>query len=154
MQSSSGAAAITVVRLEPGDQAGWRRLYDGYAEFYRVPMTDEKAATVWSWLLDPNHAVKGFLAKINGNAVGLAHIREMPRPLHGKYGGFLDDLFVAPEARGSGAAHALFDAMKDLARERGWDSIRWITAENNYRARAVYDRVAAKTQWLTYEIKL
>ena len=32
--------------------------------------------------------------------------------------------------------------------------IRWITAEDNYRGRAVYDRVAVKTKWLTYEIKL
>ena len=117
-------------------------------------MTDDKAAVVWSWLMDPGHVVKGFLAKANDSLVGLAHIREMPRPLHGKYGGFLDDLFVAPEARGTGAVEALYDAMKQLARERGWDSVRWITAENNYRARAVYDRVATKTQWVTYEIKL
>ena len=154
VSTSAQRASVTVVRPEPADQEAWRRLYNGYAEFYRVPMTDDKAAVVWSWLMDPDHVVKGFLAKANGSVVGLAHIREMPRPLHGKYGGFLDDLFVAPEARGTGAVEALYDAMKQLARERGWDSVRWITAENNYRARAVYDRVATKTQWVTYEIKL
>lgn len=154
MESGSNPASVVVSRPEPADEAAWRRLYDGYAAFYRVPMTDEKARLLWSWLMDPDHVVKGFLARSNGAVVGLAHVREMPRPLHAKYGGFLDDLFVVPEARGTGAADALFEAMTQLARDRGWDSIRWITAENNYRARAVYDRVAAKTQWLTYEIKL
>jgi hypothetical protein len=32
--------------------------------------------------------------------------------------------------------------------------IRWITADDNYRARAVYDRLGERTKWLTYDIKL
>jgi hypothetical protein len=32
--------------------------------------------------------------------------------------------------------------------------IRWITADDNYRARAVYDRVATRTKWVTYDLKL
>ena len=31
---------------------------------------------------------------------------------------------------------------------------RWITADDNYRARTLYDRVAKKTAWNTYEITL
>jgi hypothetical protein len=30
--------------------------------------------------------------------------------------------------------------------------IRWITAENNYRARGVYDRLATRTNWVTYDL--
>ena len=76
------------------------------------------------------------------------------RPLAASTGGFLDDLFVTPEARGSGAAQALIDAVATIGRDRGWTVLRWITADDNYRGRAVYDRVADKTRWLTYEIKL
>ena len=89
-----------------------------------------------------------------GRPVGLAHFRPFARPLAASIGGFLDDLFVAPEARGSGAAQALIEAVAARGRERGWTVIRWITAEDNYRGRSVYDRVAQKTKWLTYEIKL
>ncbi len=32
--------------------------------------------------------------------------------------------------------------------------MRWITAEDNYRGRSVYDRVALKTSWITYNIKM
>ena len=53
-----------------------------------------------------------------------------------------------------GAADALIQAVADIARERGWSLLRWITAENNYRARGVYDRLAQRTDWVTYDMKL
>jgi hypothetical protein len=43
--------------------------------------------------------------------------------------------------------------LAQLGRQRGWSVIRWITAEANYRARAVYDRKAGRTKWLTYDLK-
>lgn len=45
--------------------------------------------------------------------------------------------FVEPAARGSGAAQALLGALRGEARLRGWSVVRWITAEDNYRARAM-----------------
>jgi hypothetical protein len=30
--------------------------------------------------------------------------------------------------------------------------MRWITAENNYRGRGVYDKLSDKTQWVTYQM--
>ena len=38
-----------------------------------------------------------------------------------------------------------------MARERGWSVVRWITADDNYRGRGVYDRVAKRTMWITYD---
>jgi GNAT superfamily N-acetyltransferase len=146
---------ITVVPLAPGHRAAWEELYAGYAAFYRVEQTPAMRSTVWGWLFDAAHEVEGAVALGPGGAViGLAHFRPFARPLAASTGGFLDDLFVAPEARGSGAAQALIEAVAERGRERGWTVLRWITAEDNYRGRAVYDRVADKTRWLTYEIKL
>ena len=116
------------------DKAEWRVLFDGYADFYSVVMTDTIADTVWGWLHDPNHVLEGLLTRdANGAAVGIAHIRACPRPLGGSEVGFLDDMFVHPEARGSGAADALFAALKDHADSRGWAVIRWITQHFNDR---------------------
>jgi hypothetical protein len=39
-------------------------------------------------------------------------------------------------------------------KQRGWTVIRWITAEDNYRALSLYDKVADKTKWATYDLKL
>ena len=139
----------------PEHRAAWDRLYAGYAEFYKVEQTAEMRGRVWSWLMDPAHAVKGFLAQDTAGApIGLAHYRPFQRPLMASTGGFLDDLFVDPAHRGSGAAKALIDAVAEEGRKRGWGVIRWITAEDNYRARGLYDRLAAKTRWTTYDIKL
>ena len=149
------SAGITVVPVAAEHRAAWEELYAGYAAFYRVEQTAAMRATVWGWLFDPAHEVDGLVALgPSGAVVGIAHYRPFARPLAASVGGFLDDLFVAPEARGSGAAQALIDGVAERGRERGWTVIRWITAEDNYRGRAVYDRVAEKTRWLTYEIKL
>jgi len=36
--------------------------------------------------------------------------------------------------------------------ERGWALVRWITRDNNYRARGLYDRLALRSDWITYEM--
>ena len=87
-----------------------------------------------------------------GEIQGLAHLREWVRPLRGVKCGYLDDLFVDPEHRGSGVVDALYDAMRAIAVERGWPVIRWTTADDNYRARAVYDKLATRTTWITYDM--
>jgi GNAT superfamily N-acetyltransferase len=86
-----------------------------------------------------------------GRAVGLAHYRPYARPLRGGYGGFLDDLFVDPAMRGKRIADALIEAVAAIGREKGWGLIRWITADDNYRGRGVYDRLATRTMWITYD---
>jgi ribosomal protein S18 acetylase RimI-like enzyme len=136
------------------DKPDWARLYAGYAAFYKVEQTDAMRDTVWGWLMDPTHTTEGLVAEQDGCVIGLAHYRAFARPLSASTGGFLDDLFVDPAARGSGAAEALLQALAAEGRNRGWTVIRWITAEDNYRARGLYDRVADRTKWVTYDIRL
>lgn len=135
------------------DRPAWDRLYSGYAEFYKTEQSAAMRDTVWAWLLDPDHPVEGLLAETeDGGVVGLAHFRPYPRPLHAAWCGYLDDLFVDPAHRGSGAADALLARLREIARERGWPIVRWTTADDNYRARGKYDQVAARTTWITYDM--
>ncbi len=134
------------------DRAEWEALYRGYAEFYEMPMNEEILGHLWGWLMDPEHEVEGLVAGLDGELVGLAHFRRMPSPLRGRDVGFLDDLFVSPSARGSQIGGALLDRLAQIARERGWPAVRWITQDHNYRARTLYDRVATKTLWNWYEM--
>lgn len=147
-------AELLIRPVAAPDRTGWDRLYQGYADFYRVSQTEAMRDRVWDWLHDPDHEVSGMVAEAGGTLVGLAHYRPYARPLSASTGGFLDDLFVAPDARGSGAGEALIGAVKAEGRRQGWTVIRWITAEDNYRARARYDRLATRTQWVTYDIRL
>lgn len=142
-------------RPETPDRADWDRLYAGYAAFYGVQQTQAMRDRVWHWIHDHQHEVEALVAEdSSGRLVGLAHFRPFARPLSASIGGFLDDLFVDPQVRGKGVARALISAVTDEGQRRGWSVIRWITAEDNTRARALYDRIADATHWKTYDIRL
>jgi GNAT superfamily N-acetyltransferase len=144
--------SVRPIRAE--DEARWRELSAGYSAFYAIDQTEEMASRVWGWLLDPAHEVEGIVVVDEGGTVqGLAHFRDYPRPSTASVGGFLDDLFVDPAARGEGAADALLAELRRIGGERGWTVIRWITADDNYRARSKYDQVAVRTPWITYDME-
>jgi GNAT superfamily N-acetyltransferase len=146
---------ITVRPISASDHEAWSALYAGYADFYQVVQTPDMRDTVWSWLMDGAHEVNGFIAVGDaGDALGLAHYRPFSRPLSASVGGFLDDLFVTPSARGHDVSKLLIAAVVEVAKERNWSVVRWLTAENNYRARSSYDKVATRTNWTVYDIKL
>ncbi|NMM25095.1 MAG: GNAT family N-acetyltransferase, partial [Phycicoccus sp.] len=117
--------SFTVGPPGPEDHARWRELYRGYADFYQEPVSDEQLDRVWSWITDPDHDVKALLVRdATGTPIGLAHYRPYFRPLAAAVAGHLDDLFVEPDARGTGAVDALFDGLRTIARQRGWSKIR------------------------------
>ena len=146
---------LTIRPPHAADRAAWDALYQGYAHFYQVEQTPEMRDRVWAWLLDAAHESQCLMAFDEaGQAIGLAHFRAFARPLSATTGGCLDDLFVDPAARGAQAGTQLINAIKAYGAQKNWSVIRWITADNNYRARAGYDRIATRTAWITYDIKL
>ncbi|MFY0648329.1 GNAT family N-acetyltransferase [Sulfitobacter geojensis] len=143
---------ITTRPLKATDRAEWDNLYQGYATFYKVEQTADMRDRVFGWLMDAEHTSNGIVAEnADGRLVGLTHYRPFVSCLGARTNCFLDDLFVDPAARGSGAADALIKAVADVARENGWPVVRWITADDNYRGRGVYDKLATRTMWVTYD---
>ena len=139
--------------LHQDDRRAWERLYRGYAEFYCVETNDNKLATLFGWLMDPAHPCTGLVAEdAEGRLIGLAHYREMPSPLRGENVGFLDDLFVDPASRGGQVGEAMLRYLDGIAEQEAWAVMRWITRDNNYRARNMYDRLAHRSDWITYEM--
>lgn len=144
---------ITVNHLSKDDRQDWQRLYEGYAAFYKMPMNDDILNQAWEWIF--NETIYCIIAKDDsGHGIGLMHFRAKPSPLRGKMVGFLDDLFVEPEARGKGTVEALFEMLKAEGQKHNWPSISWITGDDNYRGRGVYDKIAKKTAWNTYQLEL
>lgn len=139
----------------PEEREAWRLLFESYQRFYKMPENPAVADTVWEWIHDPAQPTECLLARTAADGVvGLAHFRDLPRPLSGSKAGFLDDLFVAETVRGNGIADALIAAVTAEGKQRGWSWLRWFTAEDNYRARGFYDRVAKLTPWKTYQIDI
>jgi hypothetical protein len=54
---------ITISTPVAADKADWRRLYDGYTAFYKMPASDEIADRVWGWINDPAHGVEALVAR-------------------------------------------------------------------------------------------
>jgi GNAT superfamily N-acetyltransferase len=140
----------------PEDREAWADLFVSYCDFYERPSTAAQRERVWGWI--EAGTICCLLAIPAGStrepAVGLAHVRPTPSPLRATFTGYLDDLFVAPAARGTGAFDALVGGIRALAGERGWETVRWITAADNARAQAAYERVATRTEWVTYQLDI
>ena len=136
------------------DKEQWEKLYKSYADFYKVEMNDKILQIVWKWLHDKSHEVNGLVYEVDGNIVGLAHYRRMPSPLRGQDIGFLDDLFVDPEHRGQRIGEKLINKLKEISKSKRWNLVRWITREDNLRAKSLYNRISEKTTWDVYELKL
>ena len=139
--------------LDHKDKGKWKKLYNAYADFYNLPMNSGILDTLWDWILDDNHIVNGICYELEGNIVGIAHYRTMPRPIKGQYIGFLDDLFVEPEFRGQQIAQKLISHLKSLSKANNWDGIRWITHSSNKTAKNLYDKIANNTGFELYELK-
>jgi len=140
-------------KLEKKDRENWAKLYNGYADFYKVPMNTGILDTIWSWIQDESHAVNAICFELEGEIVGIAHYRTMPRPIKGQYIGFLDDLFVEPEFRGQKIAQKLIGHLKSLSKANNWSGIRWITHTSNKNAKKLYDKIANNTGFELYELK-
>jgi len=62
---------------------------------------------------------------------------------------------VLSAARGRGHADALIEATADVGRRHGAPAVTWLTAPDNHRAQAVYDRVGGRpAPFLEYELEV
>lgn len=138
----------------PGDEAAWRRLWEGYLRFYEASVPEAVTATTWRRILDPESPIFARIAAHDGVAAGFAVcvLHEgtwVTAPIC-----YLEDLFVDPAVRGEGAATSLIQDLIDLGRARGWSRLYWHTRMGNATARRVYDRFAETDDFVKYQIDL
>jgi GNAT superfamily N-acetyltransferase len=143
--------AISIRRLELRDEAHWRDMWRGYLDFYRETLDEEVTAATFARLCDGSGSLLGLVA-VGGNddPVGLAHLVFHPSTWSRTTYCYLEDLFVARAARGSGVGRALIEAVYAEADHRGSTNVYWHTQEFNAPARSLYDTVAHRT-FIVYE---
>ena len=105
-------------------------------------------------ITDPSQGAV-FIARDGDKTVGVATLDWKWSSLKGARIGYLEDLFVDPDARGSGIADALIQICADRCRELGMPALEWLTAPDNHRAQKVYNRTGAEAgTYVEYDLDL
>jgi GNAT superfamily N-acetyltransferase len=144
-----------IVRVAAGDVDDVLPLLRGYCEFYEVAQSDVALRALCDTLLaHPETAGIQLLARdAQGAAVGFATVYWTYSTLSAGPIGLMNDLYVAPLARGGGVGRALIDACAAECADRGVGELEWFTAPGNKRAQAVYDRtLATREDWVSYSL--
>lgn len=126
----------------------------GYCAFYgTAPGDDALERLARACLADPVATGTQLLARDgDGTAIGFATVFWTWSSTRAAPIALMNDLYVAPEGRGSGVGRALIDACAALAAERGVTWLEWETAPDNHRAQRVYDATPAdRSEWVAYD---
>lgn len=144
--------SVTVRPLGPDDEEAWKPLWRAYLAFYETELPDEVYSVTFQRLTDPARPAQfGLIAEHEGHAVGLVHVIVHPHNWRIEDVCYLQDLFVAPPARGSGAGRALIEAVYAAADAMGAPTVYWMTQEFNHAARQLYDRIGKVTPFIKYQ---
>ncbi len=148
----------TITTVTEADLPDLLPLMRGYCDFYEVDPSDERLlALAHALIADPERDGVQLIGREarSGRALGFATIYWSWQTLAAGRIGVMNDLYVRPDARGSGLADALILSCADRAREHGALSLVWETALDNHRAQRVYERIGARaSRWLSYELPL
>jgi GNAT superfamily N-acetyltransferase len=142
---------LTIRPLRASDEADWRRLWAGYLAFYETTLPEQVYATTFARLLDPARPQQNALvAEQGGRLVGLVHYIYHAHNWRLEDVCYLQDLYVAPETRGTGAGRALIEAVYAAADANGTPAVYWLTQDFNTTARQLYDRIAKVSPFIRY----
>jgi len=155
----SAESGLPLVRpVTSADFARWLPLWEGYNAFYgRSGATALPAEITWStWqrFLDPAEPVHALVAERDTRLLGLTHYLYHRSTIHIELVCYLQDLFTAESARGSGIGRALIEAVAVRARAAGATRVYWLTHETNHTARQLYDKLAANSGFIVYRKQL
>lgn len=142
--------AVSVRLVGSGERAAWEPLWTGYLAFYETTLPRATYDATWARLHDPREPMFLLGAYVEGALLGIVHyLYHRSCWSVGDYC-YLQDLFVAPQARGHGLGRALIEAVYAAARADGASRVYWLTHETNATGRALYDKLADRPGFIVY----
>ena len=137
----------------PSDEFAWRQLWRGYCDYYKAQISEEVTSRTWKRILDPDSAVMCVVAEVEGQVYGFANCVVHENTWETQAVCYLEDLFVAPAARGHGIGRSLLEWLRNAMRAEGWARLYWVTREDNTTARKLYDEFARADDFVRYVIR-
>jgi ribosomal protein S18 acetylase RimI-like enzyme len=150
----AGVFEIRAMRAQDFD--AWLPLWIGYQRFYGIELSDAVTQATWARLLDSKEPVCGAIAREGSEqrAAGLAHWLYHRSTWSVQDDCYLNDLFVDPMRRRQGLARELIKHATEAARAAGCGQIYWLTHQTNETAIALYEKLAERTGFLDFRIRL
>ncbi len=142
--------SVEIKTIEEKDFDVWLPLWKGYQRFYEVSIPESVTSETWARLLDPVQPMHAALAMVGDHAAGLVHAFYHRSTWATDDDCYLQDLFVAPDARGRGIGRALIEHVCTHAKSRGASRVHWLTHETNHTAMRLYDSVADRSGFVQY----
>jgi len=105
-------------------------------------------------LFGPDPAAGCQVAELDGRVVGFALWYRSFSTWLGKPGLWLEDLYVRPDARGTGIGKALLGSLAQICLERGWPRFEWWVLDWNTPAHGFYRSLGAKPEdeWTVWRV--
>ena len=146
-------AAVAVVR--EADLPELLPVLRAYCDFYDAEPGDWELLRMSRALIaDPEREGLQLIARdVTGDVIGFATIFWTWSTLSASRIAVMNDLFVAPAARGRGIGEALIAACLERCHEHAATFLSWQTARHNHRAQRLYERLGARREeWLDYSL--
>jgi GNAT superfamily N-acetyltransferase len=105
-------------------------------------------------IFSEHSSTKAIICEKDGNPIGFAVYFFNYSTWLGKHGLYLEDLFVSPSERGSGAGKALLKHLAGIAIANDCGRFEWNVLDWNKPAIAFYESLGAKpkSEWLGYQL--
>lgn len=146
---------LTIRDAMPADVPQILQFAKDLATYEREPdAVTATEADIHEGLFGATPLVEALIAEIDGVAQGFAIFFKTFSTWTGKPGFWLDDLYVNPDARGSGAGKALLKAIAALAVKRGYARFDWWVLDWNTPSIGFYKAMGAKAmdEWTVYRL--
>jgi GNAT superfamily N-acetyltransferase len=145
---------ITIRRATSADGDTLLRLIRGLADYEKLTPPDDAAAQRVTRDLAAGERFEAIFAEKDGRAVGYALYFETYSTFRGLPKLYMEDLYVAPDERKTGAGFALFRAVVEEAMRLGCCVVEWNVLDWNELAIEFYERVGGRheKEWPQYEL--
>jgi GNAT superfamily N-acetyltransferase len=137
--------SVTVRPATPGDVEQIHGFVRELAEYERAPeQVTGTAEMLREALFGPRPAAEALIAEVNSEAVGFALFHGTFSTWECAPGLWLEDLYVPPRHRRSGAGGALLRALARIAVQRSCRRLEWHALDWNDLALGFYERLGAE----------
>ncbi|WP_299354810.1 GNAT family N-acetyltransferase [uncultured Shimia sp.] len=145
----------TIRPVTNSDKSSWEALWDQYLAFYETERSQEVKDLAWRRIHSENEPMFSHLAEDGeGKPVGLVNFLYHRNFWQAEDVCYLNDLFVLPETRGTGAGRHLIQSVISQAKEDGVTEVYWLTAKDNHTAKRLYDSIVQQFPFDVYLVEL